>query len=959
MSLEKLYERLGFNENNGLHKRDKKVNVYPSRINIPLENIDYDAVYNFNDKPLIIFKEFRSLNEEKILSFYESVWNLGETPILFIKLPNEIRIYNGFTFDRENNKAWKNIINELSDELNEFTFLNIVSDNFWKIHESEFNRKKHVQTYLLNNLEDAKHILEDMGLPFGVITSLIGRLLFSRYLIDREILSHNFFHDQYGCNFEQLILNKEYLYKYFRYIKSKFNGDLFPLSEDEMEYVNDKHLSILNRLFKGEDIGTGQSVLFDIYDFSIIPIELISNIYEMFISEKSITSGKVYYTPLFLVDYILNNTLDEMLIEKSPNDCKILDPACGSGVFLVESLRRLIEKLEKINGRYLKNEELKSLLLNNIFGIDKDEDAINISLFSIYLTLLDYQEPNTFEEFKFPKLKNKTLFTYDFFDIESKMIQDIDLIVGNPPWGIAKENAVRYCVNNDVPISRKEIAQCFLARVKDFTKHDTQIALIVTSKILYNLNAKKFRSYFLANFIIDEILEFSSVRRSVFQNAIGPGTIIFYKKSDNQNIKNNVIKHVSIKPNMFFNLFRTIVIEKYDTKFISQRYFIEYDWLWKVMLYGNILDFNFIKRLKSDYKTINDIIDENKLDHGVGFNENGPGKLIWADHLLNKPYLYTDRLHRYFVNFENAPIWNIEKVYRKSKPGIFEPPHILIKKSPNSNFQLIGAYSDQEIIFKEAIMAIKGRPYQKKILKNILGILNSPLFTYYIFLLSASSGVERDIFSPTEIISFPALLDDKISKIVDKLQEIHSNKDQKKNENSIEKRLNDEILGIFNINSVEKDLIDYTINVSIPLFKNQKTALNPPNDDQLKDYAQLFIDHFQNKLDISEFFMVEIYQTDYFIAINFKIVPKKPQNLITFPQDTDINDIIHKMGTISIESIKNKLFIQRDVKGFEKTSFYIIKPNEYKNWHKAVARLDLSEFVDAMIKADIKSVGVD
>jgi hypothetical protein len=955
--LSDLFKKLELNKENGLYMDGDDLPNYPSRIKISLENIDYDAFYNFNNKPLILFKEFKSVDEEKIRSLHTTIWNFGETPILFVVLPNEIRIYNGFVFEKGGNEAWKTIDSILNEEINEFSFLNIVSDKIWKIHGAEFNRKKHVQTYLLKNLKDAKNVLRRMDLPLSTINNLIGRLIFSRYLIDRNILSRNFFHENYKCDFEQLILDKEKLYNYFQYLKNKFNGDLFPISENETFEVNINHLKVLNDLFKGNEIITGQTVLFDVYDFSIIPIELISNIYETFLSEESYKSNKAYYTPLFLVDYILNTNLDGLLDEKDSEDCKILDPACGSGVFLVESLRRLINKSEITKCRDLRMDEIKNLLLNNIFGFDEDENAINISIFSLYLALLDYQEIKSINDFKFPKLKNKNIFVGDFFDEENKFnnIPPMDIIVGNPPWGVSNKKAIEYAKNNSIPISHKEIAQCFLARVKDFAKPSTQIALIVTSKVLYNLKAINFRQYFMKNFIINEILEFSSLRRGVFENAIGPGTIIFYKISNSEYSGSNIIKHVSIKPNRFFDLFRAIVIEKYDIKYIMQKYFLEFDWLWKVMLYGNIFDFYFIKRLKQDYESIKDVIHENDLDHGVGINVNGPGKLKNVKNMIGNPYLNTKSLNRYFIDKNGLNTWNIEKVYRSSKENLFKAPHVLIKKSPNSDFKMISAFSDDDMIFREPIMAISGRKNQINLLKNISGIINSELMSYFIFLTGSSIAVERDIVSPAEIISFPAVLNDNIIKIIDKIQQCYTdlNYSNDLKDNGLENELNERICDLYGLNSTERDLIDYMINVSIPLFKNQSKATDPIEKDQLKQYSQIFIDHFQNKLKNSETFLVDIYLTEYFVAMNFKIESKNRINQVKFVQNDDIHDIIHKIGILSFENIKNRLYIQRDVKGFETSSFYIIKPNESKNWHRAIARLDLSEFINAIIKADM------
>jgi hypothetical protein len=729
-------------------------------------------------------------------------------------------------------------------------------------------------------------------------------------------------------------------------------------------------------LFKGNDIGTGQTVLFDIYDFSIIPVELISNIYETFLNRESKNSNKPYYTPLFLVDYVLNHTLDEMLENRSSSNCKVLDPACGSGIFLVESLRRLIDKEKDLKSNKLENEDLERIVLDNIFGIDKDEDAIHLSIFSIYLTLMDYQESTEIKKFTFPELKNRNLFVSDFFDLRNDFnneIKNIDLIVGNPPWGKIDGPHIHYCKKNNIPISYKQIAQSFLVRVKDFTSSSTKIALIVTSKILYNIRSEKFREYFLRNFAIDRVLEFSSVRRNVFKNAIGPGTIIFYRFVHNQDTRDRVIEHISLKPNRFFDLFQAIVIEKHDMKHIQQGYFMDNDWLWKVILYGSILDFRFIKRLKCNHKSIQDLIDESKkqLKKGVGVQRPSKGKPPKLTTLLfNRPHLDTEKgiLQRYFTDIKNASKWKNKYLHRPRDEELFEPPYILMDKMLNADFQSIAAFSDQKWAFTDAVTAIKGRPRDVSTLKNFLGLLNSKLFTYYIFLIGSSTGIEREQVHNPKRLSFPVIIDGRISRKVDQLQQIHKkmnedgnmSEEYKKITSKIENELDEIIFSLYEIDTAEKNLIDYTFDVSIPLFKGREEPFNPPNENQLREYAQVFLNHFERRINgPNEFFCIEIYNNvDYFVAMNFKIVRRRPQRFIDFIQDEDIDKIIRSLGDISLERMKD-MYIQRDIKGFEKTSFYVIKPNEYKNWHRAIARLDLSEFIDAMMKADLKRIEME
>ena len=111
-------------------------------------------------------------------------------------------------------------------------------------------------------------------------------------------------------------------------------------------------------MFMGDRV-KGYSVqpsMFNVYDFEIIPVELISNIYESFLGNTAFSNGKMitelskqkevkaYYTPPFLVDYVLSQTIQPFIEKQEETSCKVLDPSCGSGIFLVESLRRIIDK---------------------------------------------------------------------------------------------------------------------------------------------------------------------------------------------------------------------------------------------------------------------------------------------------------------------------------------------------------------------------------------------------------------------------------------------------------------------------------------------------------------------------------------------------------------------------------------------------------------------------------------
>ena len=548
-----------------------------------------------------------------------------------------------------------------------------------------------------------------------------------------------------------LIRDKKLLYKYFDYLRETFNGDLFPVVDEEKKQITNIHLDTLFELFSGSDVresGTQKS-LFEMYDFNIIPIELISEVYERFMGLDKQKSQAAYYTPSFLVDYILGKTIKPHL-EKNKT-CKVFDPSCGSGIFLVESLRNIIEiNLDKNDS--IKKEKLEKTVTKNIFGVDLDENSINLTIFSLYLTLLDYIEPKDITKFKFPPLKDKNLFKADFFDLNhsfNKKIKDLDFIVGTPPWGSDKKKDslhIKYYVSSNIPVSDDQIAQSFLTRTKDFSTAKTKCSLVLPSKpFLYNHNAEKFRTYWLNNFALNEVLELSPVRDQIFSGANAPTAIIFFNYVNNAETKDNVVTHASIKPNIFLKYLKLIVIEKNDVKQIKQHYFQEYDWLWKIMLYGNVLDFYLIKRLKDEYDSLNQVIKKNELRFKQGFQLSGDKND--GTHLVGKNYLDTKKkeLSKFFIDESSLEKWKIKTLHRPRTKEVFQPPYVLLKKGfSKQNFSLISAYSENEFVFTDSITAIRGERRNKNLLKNITGNLNSPFVSYYFLLQGSSAGVERE-----------------------------------------------------------------------------------------------------------------------------------------------------------------------------------------------------------------------
>jgi hypothetical protein len=1025
MQLSSLLEKLNLSDKGGLYFYDdlggKTTDFLSIRVKeIFVEHLKPDAFFCINNEPLILF--FDKKRDFKILE--KQIWNFNQTPVIFINEDSKWIIKNGFKLLETYNR-----LETLTDSLyiSDFEYFELITGKSWEKYRKEFDQKNRVDYYLLKNIEEVRNVLIDSkkgNLHPKIANSLIGRVIFIRYLIDREVELGKKYDINSKEDFYNLLLNKQKTYTFFLKIKDDFNGNLFPLEYEidgqlikEDIKVDDYHLSLIINLLKGDKINKDSSIqssFFDVYDFSIIPIEFVSNVYEKFIGiDKQADSG-AYYTPLFLVDYIQKETVSNFF-RQNPNEfnCKVLDPACGSGIFLVESLRQIIAQYqllhpvnEQIESEYTEyKEKLKRLLKDNIFGIDKDENAITVAIFSLYITLLDNLKPKSIVGFKFPELIGSNFFSNDFFDKEkdfNKILKNhyFQFVLGNPPWATKHKGEQlfeKYIWNrkkeekSTLEIVHREIAEAFLVRVSDFNFEET--AFIVVSKILYKLEKQGvFRNYFLNNFSLRQVVELSSVRHQIFNqsndSAVAPATILFYKKENDISIlKNNIVKHISLKPNIFFETFKLMVIEKYDVKEVVQKNFIEEDWIWKVLVYGNILDYYLVKRLKENYRNIEQITsDEAKFIKGQGLKFTDSNRKINTEKFSNYNFIgslkkkknkkgnlvdettnYKNYLKPYYLKTDLQK-WDSREVgYFPDDSRIFDYPSLLITGGTTSDFKSVSAISNQNLLFKSSLTAIKSFKIEEiPTLKAISAILNSSFFSYYVLSNGSSTGIEREETHDEEKWRVPFNINEKLVSLYGNAEDLCKQSyegdmedDFIKNQLDITiKSIDSEVIKLFDTSNQEKSLIDYTNTITIPLLKGKeeekkKVLARIKNKDSfLKDYAQIFIDHFGKRFNADgNYFEVEILWSEYIILIKFKIIHEqsKEKNCIVWSK-IDSKQLIVNITKLGFENLSEDLFLQKDIKGLEEDFFYIAKPNQYKSWHPALAYLDLSEFIEAFFK---------
>ena len=423
----------------------------------------------------------------------------------------------------------------------------------------------------------------DGALITAAVQLLIDRLIFVKALSDREI------EDDY---LEQLAetVEKDGLAdsdngwfaacgKIFDKLNRFYNGNIFkPRPELEAVTVANKTVRDIIRSLQPENSP---------YNFAVLPVEILGTIYERFLGRVVRTTeqrvkieekpevrkaGGVYYTPQYIVEYIVKNTVGKLLENcQTPADAaklKILDPACGSGSFLVGAYAVLIDwhikyfdskkKLSVADradayydsdGRVRLTARLKrQILLNNLFGVDIDQQAVEVTRFSLSLKALEdtrreelYEERSLFKETVLPDLYQNikcgnSLIGPDYFS--GKMFPDsdelrrvnpfdwqrefpaifssggFDAVIGNPPYirmesfkelkGYLKAN---YLSHDE----RSDLYAYLIEKAHKLLKPCGRFGMIVSNKFLRSNYGKPLREYLKQNVSIESIVDFAGL----------------------------------------------------------------------------------------------------------------------------------------------------------------------------------------------------------------------------------------------------------------------------------------------------------------------------------------------------------------------------------------------------------------------------------------------------------------
>jgi hypothetical protein len=295
------------------------------------------------------------------------------------------------------------------------------------------------------------------------VLSLLGRALFFRFLRDRQIVTQNDIPQvaPKASTWEDCFDGPVNTAATCRWLDNTFNGDFLPLTGSGEQYFRD-----IDRLTKGdvfnhltavllgaEPMGGGAYQLsfnWGTFDFAHVPVGLLSQVYEDFCwhwEREEAAATSVHYTPRNIAVALLDEVFHEL---PSAELARVLDPACGAGVFLVLAFRRLYREVWKARGRRPDRRTIRRILDHQLAGFDVSENAIRLAALSLYLTALELDpRPQPLSELKFEDLRGRVLFHVRRQGVDKptgpvigsigesvgpEHNRQYDIVLSNPPW---------------------------------------------------------------------------------------------------------------------------------------------------------------------------------------------------------------------------------------------------------------------------------------------------------------------------------------------------------------------------------------------------------------------------------------------------------------------------------------------------------------------------------------------
>lgn len=939
---------------------------------------------------------------------HRRLWNQGVNPFLIVLLPGEVRVYSGFEYHPtdERKGLLKTLPLSIGETLGIVPLLSaynadaINRGELWATQQKHLKPDGRVDATLLASLKMLSELLQRRHkVSQRSSHALIGRFVYLHYLRARRILTSEWMEQEAGVS-EPEVFSADTTLTAFRklskVVEATFNGRIFPIAWGGKNPPRADAVREVARVFAGEEPSSGQLPLpFSAYDFSCIPIELLSSIYEQFLhteSEEASSQDGAHYTPEPLAEYVISEVQSVRPLRAG---MKILDPCCGSGVFLVVAFRRLVEyECAKRGSRSLPPQELKNLLTRSIYAVERNRTACEITAFSLILAMLTYVDPPELHRlkrsFKFPSLIGRNLFPEDFFavdglfgrklDPETKEPLRFDWIVGNPPWielsaddPKAKPMRDWMTANRDrLSLARGRTGEAFAWKVGENLAAGGVAGLVLAAKTLTNDHLKDWRSKFFSGHRIHRVTNFANLAYVIFPKVKEAAMTVTYGLTRNGKAAPAIL-HVGpfVANQMAISRSRkawVVGITESELKSVSPVDAARGDAAtWKLALWGNYRDARELARLKSLWPTtLKQLADSRGWCLALGLQlKSGSGKR-WVDssgkprqenqhipELEGLPLLKHKALIDAGPHLEFSSEWfgaNNRGAFvrggRKKGAGLARAPHVLLWND-------WAAFGETDCIIEHSKVALAGKGKSDEDWLRAVSLIWTSSITQFALVLELSSdwGFGRSLIDlgDAENLHIPELDAPRAQRLGALHRELAGQLQRGRTFDHDFRRDLDQAVG--RMLSLPASLVDLATDFAVHRMAfNQgvvpDSAKNPPTPEDLRAYAVRLTAELDSFVSEKARHRITVLHSTAGICASIEITREKHRLAPSVRSATGEDAAtLRALLAAAEQQFSQWVYVKRSIRMMEGNVLHLVKPPRACEWTEGRAVLDAGDVI--------------
>lgn len=776
---------------------------YADEIRKTFSKLSVSAMFCVQGVPTVAIVNQPQYNRDEVVRVHAALWNQGLASMLVVVTDDTVRVFSlakapGTGDDSQFEDRC--LIEALDAGAAALSLSGYVSGaesgRLWRDKAEHFNSKERIDYVLLNNLTVAHDLLVANKLSPSEAQAVLIQTMFIAYLEDRKITESDYFKAATkgkSMSFAGLLTsgNVENLERLFKQLQQDFNGDLFvaPCSfetDDRPHRLNAHCMDILQRFRDGREemSATSSQMRFWGYDFRYIPVELISAVYDRFLGEDDDArrDAGAYYTPMFLADTVVSS-LWEKLPDRTRDKGAFLDPACGSGIFLVRCFQRMCEHWRANAKQSTIRWDSLLRMLARVHGRDLNGGAARVAVFSLYIALLEEVTPPDIRKLVdngrlLPTLWNKTIVQRDFFDEDPEDLS-VDVIIGNPPWTSrrnTKSSGMVWSQERRLPVPSREEAWAFTWKAREHLRPGGITAFLLPAMgFLHNRAALsvKARERLFADTKVLRVINFADLRRQLFDGAISPAALVLFTERGDD-APDYKFEYWAPKADLNMPIKRFISLSSIDKSVLRESDVAANSLLFKQRLWMREPEAKLFSYLSSLPRLNGFISEYGKLKKrrqsvddgwvmGQGFKpyyggEEGSSSAQHydSDFVGRYKHLPIEAYATVALSTSNLKKWGASVVHRRGFERGFSGPRIIIPQGvQTSRTRLRAAYTEAPFTFQHSLQTIVAPPQEKRRLKLVTAILNSRIAVWFSFHGTGSFGSGLPKVHQSDLLTIP------------------------------------------------------------------------------------------------------------------------------------------------------------------------------------------------------------